>query len=1070
MPVILRLFLGSLLIANASLSQTPASWPQSMTPAQAGIDFPIVACRMPTAGNQFRDAFPDARNDSLYIGRGTQLILLHPDGSEETLLDPGPNGACADPVVSYDGQSILFTLFTDPQDINTQRKLSRSPSHIMRIDLQTRQLTQLSFGSEVAWQDSSHQIDPRYASFDVAPTPLPDGRILFLSSRDGTMDVHSRFPAMRFYRMDSDGSNVEATENFTLGSCQHPFILKDGRIVWTHFHPAGRRASGGGNYPLFISNPDGSNASVFAGAHYRVSAWHFGCQLSNGDVICNVYYHQNNFGHGTLVRIPLDPQDPSGNRFGPVSNGTSTWNNYGVNDHFPRLGQTLATPWSMYGALNYGALSYDHASPLMADGSRAGKCTMPAAAPNGDMLLVWSNGNVNALNRPSPELPHMKICFIPGGTAAQRQQMIILKESANWQYLYPKAVVSYRDIYGVDRPVSIPDIANDGSALPILPAGAPFATTGTSSVYNRESAWPGSYNDPFDVNIINNYALMTAFLNVGQDSYAFPNSEIWGAQVVADMSHIDRRYSALGGRLKSHINGSQVWGILGEVALRKFDAQGQAIIDPQGNPDTSYEVRIPADVPFHNRIIDRNGLTLTAEQTWHGARPGERKVNCGGCHAHSNQVSPLDFSLSAAASPNYTIRDFALATPLLTHDAQGNPTIQTQPQKIRIVEYHRDVRPIFQAKCISCHGDSNPAAGLDLEGDDAWDLLAFTDPTLFGHHQATHWVRKQAAAQSLLVWKVFGARLDGRQNGDRSDDVDYQGTIMPPPGSGVPQLSFDEKRTIAQWIDLGCLVDLSPGQPMIGDPFDDQMKPTLVVSGPRKGLSPLPLPPLRIAAYDLHSDLDPNSLTVVITPAQGTPSANLASGVSLQDGVPISLSLPPLNEAQTHIIDISVADQAGNISRRRISITPVQSALVQSVGSGAPGSGGLVPLLSAVGQPRIGNSDFAVRISEASPGSSAELYVTPNLAAQPLSLAAGAFLFLDPADLTLLSATGAAPLASGVTSSNGELDFLFPIPADPNLSGATLHAQALIMDPGGVQLPSGTFASLTQALTLRAGW
>ena len=984
MPSILRMALAGVLLVGATRAQTsnPPSWPQSMTPAQAGINYPIVACRMPTAGNENRDAFPDARNYSLYVGRGTQLILLHPDGSEELLYDPGPNGACVDPIVTHDGQAILFTRFIDPENFNTQRNLSWSPAHIMQIDLQTRVVTQLTHGTEVAWQDSSHQVDPRYGSFDVAPTELADGRILFLSSRDGTMDQSSRLPAMRFYRMDADGSNVEPVENFTLGSCQHPFILKDGRIVWTHFHPVGRRTQGVGNYPLFVANPDGSDIKVFAGAHYPQTAWHFGCQLSGGDVVVSVYYHQNNFGHGTLVRIPVDPQDPSGNEFGPVSNSSSTWNNYGVNDHYPRLGQSLATPWTLYGNLNYGTLGYDRASPDMGDGTRSGKCTMPAPAPNDDMLLVWSDGNVNALYRPTPELPHMKICFIPGGTATQRQQMIILKEDPAWQYMYPKALLSYEAIYGVEKPALIPDTPNDGSAHPMLPAGAAFATTGTSSVYNRESHWPGAYQDPFDVNIVNNYALGTAFFNVGQDRYAFPDSEIWAAQVVADMSHIDRRYASLSARMQSHNHGSQIWGILGEVPVRKFDAQGQPILDPQGNPDTSYEVRIPADVPFHNRIIDRNGLTLTSEETWHGARPGERKVNCGGCHAHSHHTTPLEFSQTAAALTSYQVQDFALSTPLISQDPSGQPSVVTRPEKIRIVEYHRDVKPIFEAKCVSCHGDFNPAGGLDLQGDDAWDLLAFTDTSLFGHHQATRWVRKQAAVQSLLVWKVFGARLDGRGNGDRPDDVDFNGTIMPPPSAPVPQLTFEEKRTIAQWIDLGCLVDLSPGQPLLGDPFDDQMKPTLVVSGPRKGFSPLPLPPLTISAYDLHSGIDPASLEVLLTPAGGTAGSNLAAGLTLGDGGVLSLALPPLAEGASHTIDIAVADQAGNISRRKLSLTPVQPATTTTVGIGAPGQGGLVPSLGISGLPQLGSA-VDLQLRDAAGLTPTQLFATPGLATSP---------------------------------------------------------------------------------------
>ena len=34
---------------------------------------------------------------------------------------------------------------------------------------------------------------------------------------------------------------------------------------------------------------------------------------------------------------------------------------------------------------------------------------------------------------------------------------------------------------------------------------------------------------------------------------------------------------------------------------------------------------------------------------------------------------------------------------------------------------------------------------------------------------------------------------------------------MPPPGSGVPALSEDEKITFARWVDLGCPINGSQG-------------------------------------------------------------------------------------------------------------------------------------------------------------------------------------------------------------------------------------------------------------------
>ena len=43
---------------------------------------------------------------------GTDLMLLHPDGSEEVLVEGG-EGAVADPFVSFDGEWVYYAKFHD---------------------------------------------------------------------------------------------------------------------------------------------------------------------------------------------------------------------------------------------------------------------------------------------------------------------------------------------------------------------------------------------------------------------------------------------------------------------------------------------------------------------------------------------------------------------------------------------------------------------------------------------------------------------------------------------------------------------------------------------------------------------------------------------------------------------------------------------------------------------------------------------------------------------------------------------------------------------------------------------
>jgi Tat protein secretion system quality control protein TatD with DNase activity len=56
--------------------------------------------------------------------------------------------------------------------------------------------------------------------------------------------------------------------------------------------------------------------------------------------------------------------------------------------------------------------------------------------------------------------------------------------------------------------------------------------------------------------------------------------------------------------------------ILGEIQVRKFGADGKQPLDPDGNPDTSFLAKIPADVAWTFQTLDKRGMELSAEGTF----------------------------------------------------------------------------------------------------------------------------------------------------------------------------------------------------------------------------------------------------------------------------------------------------------------------------------------------------------------------------------------------------------------------------------------------------------------------
>ena len=107
----------------------------------------------------------------------------------------------------------------------------------------------------------------------------------------------------------------------------------------------------------------------------------------------------------------------------------------------------------------------------------------------------------------------------------------------------------------------------------------------------------------------------------------------------------------------------------------------------------------------------------------------------------------------------------------------------------------------------------------------------------WGYPNASRYIRKFQSRRSLLVWKLYGQRLDGFTNDDHPSeskpgsrdlvqkcrpvdrqrnrarwDLDFTGNQMPPPDAveagKVKQLSDVDRRTLVRWIDLGCPIDL----------------------------------------------------------------------------------------------------------------------------------------------------------------------------------------------------------------------------------------------------------------------
>jgi hypothetical protein len=204
--------------------------------------------------------------------------------------------------------------------------------------------------------------------------------------------------------------------------------------------------------------------------------------------------------------------------------------------------------------------------------------------------------------------------------------------------------------------------------------------------------------------------------------------------------------------------------------------------------------------------------------------------------------------------------------------------------------------------------------------------------------------------RSLLVWKIFGKRLDGFSNDDHPSepkpgagtlvwkgkpvdvqrykshaDIDFLGSAMPPPDAvkagKVKPLTDEDRRTLVRWIDLGCPIDLDydakhPEKRGHGWMCDDK-RPTLTLTYPARGRNAV-LDRVLVGMYDYGTDLDMDSFQVVADFAIDGAAAgeNLAGRFKAKSRGVWELRLArPIRRLAQGKIKVSIMDRQGNTSR-----------------------------------------------------------------------------------------------------------------------------------------------------------
>lgn len=174
--------------------------------------------------------------------------------------------------------------------------------------------------------------------------------------------------------------------------------------------------------------------------------------------------------------------------------------------------------------------------------------------------------------------------------------------------------------------------------------------------------------------------------------------------------------------------------------------------------DGSACFEVPADRSIFFQALDENFREIQRERTYVNYRPGEVR-SCNGCHGEAgHSVSPV-----RSETPLALLRAPSVPQPQPCDLAENGGDGRAQ----QVIHYPTDIQPIFDAKCVSCHGADQPAGGLRLTG----------EVTLYYNISYEELASKELAGPIIPEFTSF-------TQGDRGN---YNGAYLPPRSLGCAQ-------------------------------------------------------------------------------------------------------------------------------------------------------------------------------------------------------------------------------------------------------------------------------------------
>ncbi|HHH36530.1 MAG TPA: hypothetical protein ENK48_06850 [Gammaproteobacteria bacterium] len=510
-----------------------------------------------------------------------------------TFRETGGLGDVRDVESSYDGSKLLFAMRApeiegaDPEDQPTW--------NIWEYDIASDQLRRI-IASDITAEDGQ----------DVAPHYLPDGRIVFSSTRQrqskailldegkpqfSALDERRDNPALVLHVMNADGSEIRQI-SFNQSHDLDPMVLESGEILFSRWDNMGSR----NQISLYTMRPDGTELRIRYGAHSHATG-------TDGAQIQFIQPREQEDGRVMAIIKPFTGTDPGGdailiNTEDYIDNEQPTWQNQGM---LSGPAQTPATinPVDTDPATPSPGGRFLAAYPLWDGSNRALVSWSPCRLMEGDNIVPCTADRLADPNaEAAPPLYGVYIYDMSNDTQlpifAPQEGIMISEVVAAQSRTRPEILPD--KVSGVELD---PDLAEEGAGVLHI-----------RSVYDFDGAFNDLGSGASDIASLADPAQYTA------DQRPARFLRVVKAVSIPDRDLVDLRGTA--------------FGRSSQQLMREIIAY--APIEPDG----SVRIKVPANVPLAVSVLDKNGRRIGARhQNWIQVRPGE-ELTCNGCHDHNS--------------------------------------------------------------------------------------------------------------------------------------------------------------------------------------------------------------------------------------------------------------------------------------------------------------------------------------------------------------------------------------------------------------------------------------------------